>query len=224
LTITGLHTEKEENPRKPEEPHREREVTYEIPVPDEDALSARQDTRTISELESLDSLHSGFSKRNKLNIPDFLHTPEDRLDKSPEDGNPMESSVPKKEFSDDFFDDATDELESAVPLTLNQLRSSTIERAVIDEEPKKDSLPEIPITVMEDDDLTDKTIDNSDRSGDTMRVVTGSGRVIEVDNDPTTDPLAAKRAGRTQGEAAMTDQAMMQGRSTGNSSASRSLV
>ncbi len=221
LTITGLHTEKEENPHKNEEPQREREVIYEIPAQDEDTISARQDTRTISELESLDSLHSGFSKRKKLNIPDFLHTPEDCLDSFPEDGHRMESSVPKKEV----WDGATDDLESAAPLTLNQLRSSAIERAVIDEEPENDALPEIPITVMEDDDLTDKTGGNTDRSGDTMRVVTASGRVIEVDNDPTTDPLAAKRAGRTQGEAAMTDQAMMQGRSsTGTSSGSRSLV
>mgnify|MGYP003289455761 CR=1 FL=1 len=224
LTITGLHTEKEATPAKAEELKREREVMYEIPAQDVDAISARQDTRTISELESLDSLHSGFSKRNKLNIPDFLHTPEDRLDSSPEDGSRIDSSAPKKDFADDIFDDATDDLESTVPLTLNQLRSSTIERAVIDEEPEKDTLPKIPITVMEEDDLRDKTGGNTDRSGDTMRVVTASGRVIEVDNDPTTDPLAAKRAGRTQGEAAMTDQAMMQGRSSGTSSGSRSLV
>ena len=219
LTITGLHTEKEATPAKAEELKRESEVMYEIPAQDVDAISARQDTRTISELESLDSLHSGFSKKNKLNIPDFLHTPEDRLDSSPADGSRIDSSAPKKEFAD-----ATDDLESTVPLTLNQLRSSTIERAVIDEEPEKDTLPNIPITAMEEDDLTDKTGGNTDRSGDTMRVVTASGRVIEVDNDPTTDPLAAKRAGRTQGEAAMTDQAMMQGRLSGTSSGSRSLV
>ena len=225
LTITGLHPKKEEASDIPEETPRETEVMYEIPARDEDAISARQDTRTISELESLDSLHSGFSKRRKLDIPDFLHTPEDRLDSFPDDGNRMEPSIPKNESTDGSYDGLEDDFDHVSPLTLNQLRASTTERAVIEENSEKDILPDIPITVIDDDDLTDKAGDVNDRSGDTMRVVTASGRVIEVDNDPTTDPLAAKRAGRTQGEAAMTDQNMMYGHSSsGTASGSGSMV
>ncbi|MBQ4562915.1 MAG: DNA translocase FtsK 4TM domain-containing protein, partial [Lachnospiraceae bacterium] len=224
LTITGLNTEpvKAENEEKNAA---NSEVMYELPKRESDAISANQDTRTLSELESLDSLHSGFSKRNKLDIPDILHMPDDRLESRPEDGYRIETELPETVIGSDEDEYPAKSVRTDVPLTLNQLRSATIERASI-EEPEKKDLPQIPITVMTEKEMTDIPVSNEDRGGDTMRVVTASGRVIEVDNDPTIDPLSAKRAGRTQGQAAMTDQAMMQGNTTGNphSSGSRSLV
>ncbi len=209
LTITGLHTE----PTEPEKEQKaDSEVMYELPSRDSDSISARQDTRTLSELESLDSLHSGFSKRNKLNIPDILHMPDDRLESRPDDGSRIEPEMPRavtltlKTETEPIAEDA----EVNVPLNLNRLRSASVERAVV-EEPKETAIHEIPITRITEDNLMDTSVPSEERGGDTMRVVTASGRVIEVDNDPTIDPLAAKRAGRTQGQAAMTRQTMMQG-------------
>lgn len=222
LTITGLNTEPVEEEKKERESVSE--VMYELPRQDADAISARQDTRTLSELESLDSLHSGFSRRNKLDIPDILHMPDDRLESRPDDGSRIEPEQQKTSEDHAGADSPAREQEVGVPLTLNHLRSS-VERAVI-EEPEQNVLTDIPITVITDEDPVSTPVSNEDRGGDTMRVVTASGRVIEVDNDPTIDPLSAKRAGRTQGQAAMTDQAMMQGNSSGSphSSGTRNLV
>lgn len=179
---------------------RELTITGLDELKNEDVITARQESRTHSELESLDALHSGFSRRRAGSVPDMLFAPEDSMEGRPDDGDRIS-------YEQSFEEEPVDN----TPLTLGSLRS---QRASLqsDEPPKQD----IEITFASDDnakviELTPEETPaaapaKNERSGDTLKVVTAGGRIIEVDNDPTTDPLAAKRAGLSQGQAAMTRQ------------------
>ena len=200
----------------------------------DDVITARQESRTLSELESLDSLHSGFSRRRTTSVPDMLFTPEDSFESRPGDGSRIYEEPTVQE-----------EIEAPVdntPLTLNSLRSrkaadmsemnenpssgntftevSSGEKNFDSDSERNTSEQNMPIHFVEDSDNTRSSMrvvqsaDEPDtqktpaneRGGDTLKIVTAGGRVIEVDNDPTTDPLTAKRAGLSQGQAAMTRQ------------------
>ena len=179
----------------------------------DDVITAKQESRTLSELESLDSLHSGFSRRRTVSVPDMLFTPDDSFESCPGDGSPIISEEPvmpaervipeEPEVSEEPVDNS--------PLTLDSLRSrrsalqtETVSRQDIQIESDD---PEVTGPVELDQPVvTPPKKPVNDRSGDTLKIVTAGGRVIEVDNDPTTDPLAAKRAGLSQGQAAMTRQ------------------
>ena len=174
---------------------------------DEDVLTARQESRTHSELESLDSLRSGFSKHKPVNVPDALFSPEDLLEPMIGDGSPMvdDAPVPDNRVEEEWGED--DPIDNT-PLTIQSLRSrmsAATENTGIpaedcfEEEAEQENAPII-------EELPRQTETINARSSDTLRIVTAGGRVIEVDNDPTTDPLAAKRAGLSQGQAAMTRQ------------------
>lgn len=167
----------------------------------DDVITARQESRTHSELESLDSLHSGFSRRRPETVPDMLFTPEDSFEPGPEDGSRIVQDVLEVE----------DEPADTTPLTIDSLRSQR--SALQKEETTKQDIeisfasenkPNV-IELTPTEEVVPAPLKN-ERSGDTLKVVTAGGRIIEVDNDPTTDPLAAKRAGLSQGQAAMTRQ------------------
>lgn len=207
---------------KQENPLQELTITGLDNYDHEDVLTAKQESRTHSELESLDSLRSGFSRRRQTVVPDALFSPEDNLEYIAGDGSRMVNEI---SGSDDSAEDQWIEDESIdnTPLTISNLRSrmsapkesaeaqenlfSVGEPDTVTNNAQMSTIPEVEI---EDDnpheDAWEKDEALNNRGNDTLRIVTAGGRVIEVDNDPTTDPLAAKRAGLSQGQAAMTRQ------------------
>ena len=199
IRITGLGyswEEKEDAPQE-EQSWEERPEPPVIPISG-DALRPRRETRTLAELEALDSLHENiFSGRGDSLI---WHDNENEESSA---GNEAEIA---------------DKIETE-PLQLNRIRQNKgMEPKFAREEmpdfaEKSESVPPAEFADYAEDAPEDisgwmelereekgETQARPDTRPDTRRVVTATGKVVEVDIDPDDDPLTRKRMENRQAQ------------------------
>ena len=189
-----------------------------------DVLIPRKDTRTLAELEALDSLHSDIFAGSRRHVI-WDEPEENRLAEEPEptgtaeyDGRPEGTKTaeygerPEGTEATGYDED----FEQAGPAEYGKIagqagaeesagdseRTGTVEYGETEEEPQT---AESPVVVRQPETEADLLQSSGDRPeedtpADVKRVVTATGKVVEVDIDPEDDPLTRKRIERRLAE------------------------
>ncbi len=168
ITGLGYSQEKTQGPdEEEEEAYGEEEQESPIIPISGDTLRAKKDTRTLAELEALDSLHENiFSSQSG-----FVGWGE-RADW--EDAEPQQKEKSNADISSDIDSDIDIDADMDADMDTNAspLHLHEISRRTGGTETRQETEP---------------------LQADTRRVVTASGKVMEVDIDPDDDPLTRKR-------------------------------
>lgn len=179
IRITGIGFEKEE-PVGPEEPVRQERVDSPMIPSSEDILIVPKDTRTLAELEALDSLHSNIfsAVRNQA----VWREPDEDTSRFGADTEEMLRRDLKKE-------EAMPYVES------RQIEEQSIEKSSLYEDFQPAEEPLLYTDIQQPAKPSGQDCSQTGQASpaaDTKLVVTANGKIMEVDVDPDDDPLTRK--------------------------------